>query len=213
VSALIPPIVGYLVGAVPFALLVGFAYGVDIRNVGSGNPGAGNLSRTCGVPAGALGAILDGAKSLFVVLAMRQFGFDEPELWLTGVAAVAGHNWSVFLWGRAGRGLATSAGVLVALDPALLWWTTAGAVSGWKIGGGLGGTLGWGLLPFVGLALDRPLYEVWGLIGLALLMFVRRAQGNPGHQPGFKAAVFRAVFDQEPSPASHSEQPAEAGAV
>jgi glycerol-3-phosphate acyltransferase PlsY len=213
VSALIAPIIGYLVGAVPFALLVGFAYGVDLRKVGSGNPGAGNLSRTCGVPAGALGAILDGAKSLFVVLALRQAGFDEGALWLTGVAAVIGHNWSIFLRGRAGRGLASSAGVLVALDPALLWWTTAGAVSGWKIGGGLGGTLGWGLLPFVGLALDRPAYEIWGLIGLALLMFIRRAQGNPGRQPGFKAAIFRAIFDQEPGQSPLVESPVEAGAM
>ena len=86
-------------------------------------------------------------------------------------------------------------------------------MSGWKIGGGLGGTLGWGLLPFVGLALDRPSYEIWGLVCLALLMFIRRAQGNPGRRPGFKAAVFRAIFDQEPGPVPAAERPVEAGAM
>ncbi|NIV34527.1 MAG: acyl-phosphate glycerol 3-phosphate acyltransferase, partial [Anaerolineae bacterium] len=86
---------------------------------------------------GIAAAILDASKGLVPVLLARQSGLGLGAAGLTGVMAVIGHNWSIWMRGRSGRGLASSAGMLLALDPALIAWTAGWAVAGWRIGGGL----------------------------------------------------------------------------
>jgi len=109
----------YLSGAIPFGLIISKQfYGVDIRTVGSGNPGATNVWRTIGKGPGILTLALDALKGFAPVWLVR-LGFPES-LWLpilSGVACIAGHNWSVFLLGSGGKGVATSAGVFLALIP------------------------------------------------------------------------------------------------
>ena len=101
---------GYLLGAVPFAFILGSAAGVDLRTVGTGNVGAGNLRRTVGIGPAVAAAVLDGLKGLAPVIIARRLGFDDGVAAASGVAAVVGHNWSVYLRSRAGRGLATAVG-------------------------------------------------------------------------------------------------------
>jgi len=192
------PVVAYLMGAIPFALLIGRAHGVDLRRVGTGNPGAGNLTRTVGIKAGVTAAVLDGLKGLIPVAAGRAMGAGLGTVTLAGLAAVAGHNWSAYMRGKGGRGLAASVGVVLALDPFLLAWTGAWSVAGWRMGGGLAGFLGWGLLPLFATSFHRPLTSVAVASGLAVLMMVRRAQGNAGRLSGLEAAVHRIVFDRDP---------------
>jgi len=74
-------------------------------------------------------------------------------------------------------------------------WTAGWAVAGWRIGGGLGGFLGWGLLPFVAVALRRPARESLLLLLLATVILARRVQGNHGGERG--RALERAIYDSD----------------
>ncbi len=118
---LVLPVGAYLVGSIPFCFLAGKASGVDLRTEGTGNPGAGNLRRVVGFPAALTAGLLDGFKGLFVVLALLG-KVPDAVLVVTALATVVGHNWSIFLGFRSGRGLATAAGVVLAISPLLLLW-------------------------------------------------------------------------------------------
>ena len=120
--ALIP--VAYLVGSIPFGLLVGLAKGVDVRKAGSGNIGATNVARLIGGRFFALVFTLDLLKGLLPVLAAawvlrgRQPGASGYVLWLAvGFAAVAGHMFSLFLHFKGGKGVATTTGVILGVFP------------------------------------------------------------------------------------------------
>lgn len=109
----------YLLGAVPFGLLVvRAASGRDIRNEGSGNIGASNVYRVAGPAVGVTVLALDLLKGLLPVVVSQRLGLDSATTIAAGLAAIAGHNWSVFLRGEGGKGVATSYGVLLALSPA-----------------------------------------------------------------------------------------------
>lgn len=124
-------IVGYLVGSIPFGVLVSKRLArVDVRDYGSGKIGTTNVLRTAGRKAAALVALCDISKGALAVLATGLMLRGEylvvgSILWwlarsapvLAGLAAVAGHNWSIFLKFRGGRGVATFFGGLVALSP------------------------------------------------------------------------------------------------
>jgi len=187
----------YLLGSVPFAQVLARINGVDLREVGSGNVGAGNLSREVGRGWGAVAAVLDGLKGFFPVWIAREFGLGLGAAGIAGLAAVLGHNWSIWLRGRSGRGLATSAGVLLGLDPVLLVWTAGWSAAGWKIGSGLGGFLGWGLLPIVAVALGRPATESLVLLLLTVVLMARRAQGNRDSPAGRGPALSRMIHDND----------------
>jgi glycerol-3-phosphate acyltransferase PlsY len=161
--------------------------------------GAGNLTKQVGKGWGVLAALLVGFKGLIPVYLARRAGLGPGAAGMVGVAAVIGHNWSIWLRGRSGRGLATSAGVVLALDPILLVWTTGWAIAGWKIGGGLAGFMGWALLPVVSMSLDRPPTETFVLALLAVILIARRIQGNPDSSWEPSAVWRRAVFDNDPT--------------
>lgn len=187
----------YVLGSIPFAQVLARVKGVDLRHVGTGNLGAGNLTRCVGVPWGVAAAVLDGLKGLVPVWLLFRAGFGPGAAGLVGLAAVVGHNWSIFVRGRAGRGLATAFGLIVALHPPLAIWTTGWALAGWKIGGGLAGFLGWGLLPFVALALRAPYTESLLLLLLSAVLMGRRMQGNSGDLMDWGSMLRRAIFDRD----------------
>lgn len=107
----------YLVGSIPTGLLLGKAYGIDVRKEGSGNIGATNLYRTVGRKVGIITLIGDCLKGLLPVLLVT-LGPYPPDLapWV-GLAAFCGHVFSVFLKFRGGKGVATALGVFLALAP------------------------------------------------------------------------------------------------
>ncbi len=111
----------YLAGSVPFGFLVARARGIDIRRAGSGNIGATNVTRCVGRPWGLLTFACDFLKGLLPALllpAAAGLGAQAQEArLLAGALAIAGHNWPVFLGFRGGKGVATSAGALVAIAP------------------------------------------------------------------------------------------------
>jgi len=107
----------YLIGSIPFGLVLGKLKGVDIREYGSGNIGSTNVLRTIGPGAGAVVLICDVLKGAAAVFIARYvIGSHAGEL-AAGFAAVAGHDWSIFIRFRGGRGVATSAGGLFVMAP------------------------------------------------------------------------------------------------
>ncbi len=109
----------YLLGAIPFGwVIVKSIYKQEIRDIGSGNPGATNVWRCFGKWPGMTTLALDIAKG-FVPVFLTRRAIPGTDLWpiLAGIAAIVGHNWSVFLMGKGGKGVATSAGVFLALLP------------------------------------------------------------------------------------------------
>jgi glycerol-3-phosphate acyltransferase PlsY len=189
----------YLLGSVPFAQVLARVNGVDLRQVGSGNVGAGNLTKTVGLPWGIAAGVLDGLKGLVPVWLGLRSGLGPGAAGLLGVAAVAGHSWSIFMRGRSGRGLATAFGLLLALNPPLAIWPTGWAIVGWKIGGGIAGFIGWGLVPIVSVALGAPVTESVLILLLAAVLIGRRMQGNPGDPMDRISMMQRAIHDKEPS--------------
>jgi glycerol-3-phosphate acyltransferase PlsY len=119
-AVLLVLVAGYLIGAIPFGVLIGRAAGVDPRRAGSGRTGATNLLRTVG-PGGAIAVfVLDLLKGVAAVLlagwVYRGLGAD----WVAaacGVGTIIGHIRSVFIGFRGGRGVATAVGGLLALAP------------------------------------------------------------------------------------------------
>lgn len=110
----------YLLGAIPNGLLIAKVKGIDLRQAGSGNIGATNVFRCVGKGWGILAFVLDAVKGFVPAFGFPQLVAGTPD-WLglaCGVAAVAGHNWPVWLGFKGGKGVATSAGMLLGIAPA-----------------------------------------------------------------------------------------------
>lgn len=119
-------VAAYVVGSIPFGLLIGKWHKIDIRKHGSGNIGATNITRTLGRDWGIFCFFLDFCKGMLpVVIAQQTVGsIDSLPSALLGIpgilaaaAAISGHIWPVFLRFKGGKGMATSLGALVALAP------------------------------------------------------------------------------------------------
>ena len=111
-------VIGYLIGSVPFALLLARYLGAaDLRQVGSGNLGAANVLRTSGVRAGMLVAALDIAKGAASVLLAFRLSPEAAAPAAAGLAAIVGHVYPVWLRFRGGKGVATACGVFMVLAP------------------------------------------------------------------------------------------------
>lgn len=120
-------LVGYLVGAIPFGLLIGrLAGGVDLRQHGSGRTGATNALRTIGTAGAVLVFFLDAAKGFVAVLLVGWLYSAGPAgspPWVAaavGIAAIGGHIRSIFIGFRGGRGVATFTGSMLATAPLVL---------------------------------------------------------------------------------------------
>jgi acyl phosphate:glycerol-3-phosphate acyltransferase len=162
-------LLGYLLGAIPFGLVLTRAAGLpDIRTIGSGSIGATNVLRTGNKTLAAATALLDGLKGAASVLLAGFLAGRDAALW-AGLGAVLGHLFPVWLRFRGGKGVATGFGVLIAAAwPAGL---AAGAV--WLIAAALlrrsslAGLISFALAPFLAWALADP-----GAVKLALAIAV-----------------------------------------
>lgn len=191
VALLVPA--AYLVGSVPFGLMVGKLKGVDPRTAGSGNIGATNVGRLLGKKFFAIVFVLDLLKGLLPMLAAARVlhapgspsGHDTRTylLWLlVGFAAILGHMFSLFLGFRGGKGVATSSGVILGLYPyftapgvvALLVWVIVLKLSRYISAASIAAALSFPVA-YVGIALARgwPVFrEQLPLLGFAVLVAV-----------------------------------------
>lgn len=116
-------LISYFIGSIPTAFLVGKSVrGIDIRKYGSGNVGATNVFRVVGKKWGFAVLFFDMFKGLFAVSFLPHYFSPSPmglfvQSLVFGIAAIGGHAWTVWLGFRGGKGVATSAGVFLALAP------------------------------------------------------------------------------------------------
>lgn len=117
----------YFLGAIPFGLVVSKAvFHRDLRELGSGNIGATNVMRNFGVKPFIAVMMLDMGKGVAAVAVGRALGLGPTLSLLAGLASIVGHNWSVYLGFKGGKGIATSAGVIFSAYP----WQVTAAVLG-----------------------------------------------------------------------------------
>lgn len=180
--AIILIIIAYLLGSVPFALVIGKGlYGVDVREKGSGNTGTTNVFRVLGAGAGALVFIGDAAKGLVPVLLARSLApADDAALVavLAAIAAIAGHNWSIFLKGKGGKGVATGGGAIIGLMPWLflilfaIFWVVL-LLTRYVSISSLAAALSFSVLTIT-TGQPRP-YIVFAFLGTAVVFFAHRS--------------------------------------
>jgi glycerol-3-phosphate acyltransferase PlsY len=168
-------VVGYLVGAVSPAAWIAKARGIDIRAIGSGNPGASNAGRALGRRTGVLVAVLDVAKGA-VPAAVFAAAVDHRAGLAASLAAVIGHVTSPFLKGRGGKGAATAAGAVLGMHP--LWvafvvatWVLVLAASRWIA---LASILA--ALAIVGVSVIAD-QDIWWAVAIATIVVLRHT-GN-----------------------------------
>jgi glycerol-3-phosphate acyltransferase PlsY len=131
---LLATVAGYLIGSLSFAVIISRAMGLsDPRSYGSGNPGATNVLRSGNKAAAILTLVFDALKGLLPVLAVLtwgpRFGLGEGTAALVGLAAFLGHLWPVFFKFQGGKGVATAAGVILALNP----WLGLATLATWLV--------------------------------------------------------------------------------
>lgn len=174
--------IAYLLGSVPFALVIGKGlYGVDVRQKGSGNTGTTNVFRVLGTGAGILVFIGDAAKGLVPVLLARALApTDDAALVaaLAAGAAIAGHNWSIFLKGKGGKGVATGGGAIIGLMPWLffvlfaIFWVVL-LVTRYVSVSSLAAALSLSVLT---VTTGQPLpYIVFAFLGTAVIIYAHRS--------------------------------------
>jgi acyl phosphate:glycerol-3-phosphate acyltransferase len=154
ISALI--IVSFLTGSIPFGIIVSRIKGVDLKKVGSGNIGATNVLRSMGKSPAALTLLGDILKGTLAVALGRHFGVGAWYEGLIGLSAILGHNFSVFLHFKGGKGVATSLGVLLIYSPlaalcTIIIWLAVALYTRYS---SLGAIVSFGLLPFSEYILD-----------------------------------------------------------
>ena len=170
-------LLGYVLGAVPTGYLVGRAFGVDVREVGSGNIGTANVLRAAGKWPAALTLFGDMMKGLIPLVLATVLVRSE---WLhaaVALAAVAGHCWPVFLRFKGGKAVATGAGTSIGLAPLVglglfaFWWvvvlasryTSLGAIAVMLVS------------PFAFVLTGQPLpYVLYTVVGGALVLYRHR---------------------------------------
>jgi acyl phosphate:glycerol-3-phosphate acyltransferase len=159
----------YILGAIPFGLLIGKIKGIDIRTVGSGNIGATNVQRTLGWLPAFFSFLLDFAKGAVPVILALAFGLNKWQAAAIGAVVIIGHCWSVFLLFKGGKGISTMFAVVVALDwrlglALLIVWLLIILLYRYV---SLASIIGASIMPFGFLIVtfDLPLFGVMLLIG------------------------------------------------
>ncbi len=173
----------YLIGSIPFGLLVGKGMGIDLRASGSKNIGATNVLRTAGkFPAllTLLGDSLKGAIPLLIYRAVIGNAAPDAELWqgVIGLTAVIGHIFPVFLSFKGGKGVAVSFGVLAVYSPesaviVLLVWISLAALTRYSSLAAISAVIS---LPFIYLLSGASFIKIYFGILLAILIVLKHKQ-------------------------------------
>jgi glycerol-3-phosphate acyltransferase PlsY len=189
--------IGYLLGAMPIGYLIGKTRGVNVLQHGSGRTGGTNVMRAAGLWAAVLTVLGDGVKGLLAVgIAVLLVGTPAAKV-LSGLAAIIGHNWSVFLGWRGGAGAITNLGVVIGLYyPVMIVMVVVGFIALLASRMASVTTLSTAtaaLLAFAGLALLGHVpwaYAIYGLMAgvvivIALLPNIRRILAGTERQLKF----------------------------
>lgn len=187
----------YLIGAIPFGLLVGRIAGIDVRREGSGNIGATNVSRLLGKKKGLLTLLCDVAKGFLPVwgaalLLPETAAARELIVVLCGLATVIGHMFPLYLKFKGGKGVATALGVFLFISPGsilitLIIFVAVVSGSGYVSVGSLAASA---LLPLWLWVLDEPPQVLMVAVVIALLIWFKHRSNigrlQRGEEKGWK---------------------------
>jgi glycerol-3-phosphate acyltransferase PlsY len=210
ISVAVALFASYLVGSLSFAVIVSRFMGLDDpRTYGSKNPGATNVLRSGNRAAAVLTLAFDALKGylpvLLVLLAGPRFGLDETAAAFAGLAAFVGHLWPVFFRFQGGKGVATAAGVLMAVH----WQLGLAALASWMI---IAAFFRYSSLASLVAAAFAPFYLalIWGVepsllaIATMSLLLVWRHEGNIRKLlAGTESRLGQRATQQRPGAASH----------
>lgn len=172
----------YLLGSIPFAVLSSRLFGLaDPRTYGSGNPGATNVLRSGNKAAAIVTLIGDAAKGWLAVFLAQAYGLSTAGVALVALAVFFGHLYPVFLKFKGGKGVATAAGVLLALDP----WLGLATLGTWLF---VAYTLRYSSLAALIAAAAAPIYAgmLWGTDGLVLAVGIMTVALIGKHWPNLQ---------------------------
>jgi glycerol-3-phosphate acyltransferase PlsY len=173
------PVLGYLVGSIPFGLVISRMVGIDVRTQGSKNIGATNVSRVLGKKLGFFTLVCDVLKGLLpmylAALVLPETERKELVVAVTGVMAVLGHMFPVYLKFRGGKGVATGLGVFLYLSPlaiaiSLAVFLAAVAITGFV---SVGSLLASGLVPLWLYFLGASKTSIIAAFCIALLIWAK----------------------------------------
>ncbi len=170
----------YLLGSIPAAYIVARAVkGIDIRRAGSGHVGGANVWAHVSFGAFVFAGLADVAKAILAVGVSQQLGLGPWAVVAAGWAVILGHNWSLFLRGAGGRGVATIMGALLLLGRKEALFLLVALVLGQLTGlGGIAVLLGLAVMPAVAWGLGGPPPLIIYALGALGLHFAKRMMGN-----------------------------------
>lgn len=173
-------LLGYLLGSLPFAVMVSHVFGLaDPRSFGSGNPGATNVLRTGNKLAAVLTLLGDGGKGLLAMFLAAQTGADDWTMAMTGLAALLGHIYPFTLNFKGGKGVATALGVMFGIS----WMLGVALAAVWLAVAyltrysSLAALTAAASAPLIALALGEKLATILIIVAISLLL-VKRHRAN-----------------------------------
>jgi len=168
---------GFIAGSIPFGFLIARRRGVNIREHGSGNIGATNVSRVLGARVGVIVLLLDAAKGALPTLVAQHYCGWSSVIAATGGAAILGHCFSPFLGGKGGKGVATSFGVFLVIAPQLAGIAVCAFLVIWRITRvpALGSLAGSATFSALFIARGETHYMLLACATTALLVYTHRS--------------------------------------
>jgi len=173
VKIILLSLAGFLIGSIPTGQIIARSRGIDLQQTGSGNIGATNVLRTTGKLPALFTLVGDMAKGMAAVLLARYVGVGTWYEGIIGIIAVLGHNFSIFLNFRGGKGVATSLGVLLAYTPwsglvTIFLWLMTVVITRYS---SLGAIVSFGALPLTVFLFDtKEKFPISLILSIILLM-------------------------------------------
>lgn len=195
---------GYLCGSVSFAYLIPRWWrGIDLRQYGSRKLSGSNVFNYLGFGGMALVGLLDIGKAALPAWLALRLGLGLATAACAGLAAMVGHNWSLFLDLKGGRGIGAALGLLLCIfpwgAPWMLGWVAAGRLA--PHAAAAPALLGFIGLPLLAVAFGEPAATVWACAGMLLVTIVKRVEANretlPAGESAWRVLVRRLVLDRD----------------
>ena len=195
---------GYLCGSVSFAYLSGrLLRNIDVREYGSAKLSGSNVYHHVSLPAMVVVGLLDIGKAALPSWIGLRLGLGLPAAILAGLAAMVGHNWSLFMGLKGGRGIATAIGILLVIFPWgfpwLLGWLVVGRLMPRAAAGPA--LLGFITLPFFAQLAGQAASTVWGCLAMLAITIIKRLEADRARLPSgparWAALGRRLVLDRD----------------
>lgn len=202
IGAALLVLLGYLSGSISFAYLAArLRRQIDLRQYGGGKLSGSNVYHQVGLASMLVVGILDIAKAALPSWLSLKLGYALWVAVLAGLAAIAGHNWSLYLGLRGGRGIAAALGMLLVIFPSGALWLLVSVLAGRLVPRAaavpaLAGLVG---LPLVAIGTRQPSETICGCWGILTLAVLKRLEGNrrPIEDDTWRVLLRRLVLDRD----------------